>query len=149
MKNIEVLLKEKGYKFTRQRQIIWNVLLGNPGKLLSPKEICEIVRQKDNTLGIATVYRTLQIMDELGVIKSFDKKDEFNKYKLVIEEEGCIHPYLICTQCGKIIDIAGNLFISDPIIKIHNEYQFEVEDIRVKCYGVCDECVHKSLEKPV
>ena len=144
MKNFEALLKEKGYKLTGQRQIIWNVMLESLGEHLSPKEIWEIARQKDNTLGMATVYRALQIMDELGIITSFDKKDEFSKYELVDREERRIHPHLICVRCGKIIGVAENLFIGDPIIKIHNEYKFEIEDIRVKCYGICDECVHKA-----
>lgn len=137
------MLKDKGYKLTEQRQVIWNVMIDNLGEHLSSKEIWEIARQKDDTIGIATVYRTLQIMDEIGVISSFDKKDE-NKYELLNEDEAHVHPHLICMHCGKIIGIADNLFIGDPAAKIYNEYKFEIEDIHIKCYGVCNECAAKD-----
>ena len=150
MNKFEMRLKDKGYKLTEQRQIIWDVMIDNLGEHLSSKEIWEIARLKDDTIGISTVYRTLQIMDELGVIASFDKKDEYNKYELVDEEdENPMHPHLICMHCGKIIGVSDDLFISDPIIKIYNEYKFEIEDIRIKCYGICNECSSKLLEKSV
>lgn len=146
MKNFEVLLKEKGYKLTEQRQIIWNIMMESLGRHLSTKDIWEIARKKDHTLGIATVYRTLQIMDELGMVTSFDKRDELNKYELNTEGKSSVHPHLICIRCEKIIDVEENLLISEPIVKIHNKYNFELKDIRVKCYGICEECEGKSIK---
>ena len=146
MNNFEALLKEKGYKLTEQRQIIWRVMAENIGEHLSAKEIREIAREKDDTIGMATVYRAVQIMDDLGIITSIGKKDAFNKYELITGEESCMHPHLICLHCGKIIGVAENLLISDPEVKILNEYNFEIEDIRVKCYGLCEECARKQCK---
>jgi len=140
MKKFEVLLREKGYNLTKQRQIIWSVMVENLGKHLSINEIWEIAKGKDDTIGITTVYRTLKIMNELGIATSFDKKDEFNKYELNTDEKSYIHPHLICMRCGKIIDVAENLLIKGSIAKIHNEYNFEIENIRIKYYGICKEC---------
>lgn len=148
MKKFEVLLKENGYKMTGQRQIIWNILLESQDGYLSPKEIWEIARQKDKALGISTVYRSLQIMDELGIIRCLDKKDEISKYELASGED-TIHPHLICMYCGKIIGVAENLFVSDSNAIIHDKYNFEVRDIQVKYYGICSECTRKSCEKQV
>jgi Fur family ferric uptake transcriptional regulator len=147
VKNIAVLLKEKGYRFTEQRQLVWNVMLENRGKHLSPKEIWENAHQKDPTLGIATVYRTIQILDELGVITGSVKKDEFNKYELSAEDEGCIRLHMICAHCGKMFHVAENLFARDPIQEIHSKYKFKIQEIRVKCYGVCDECAPRPISR--
>lgn len=145
MTDFEVSLREKGYKLTGQRQIIWRVMREHSGEHLSIKEIWQIAKEKDDSIGTATVYRTVQLMDELGIVSSFDKKDQLNKYELVSSEEDSMHPHLICRQCGKIIGIAENLLIRDPQAAILNEYNFKIEDIRVKCYGLCQKCAQESI----
>lgn len=146
MEDFEMLLKEKGYRLTEQRQIILNVMLESMGEHLSIKEIWEIARKKDSTLGISTVYRTLKIMAEIGIVTDFDKKDEINKYELNTDEKNFIHPHLICMRCGKIIGIQENLLIGNPKVKIYNKYNFKIEDIRVKCYGFCEKCAEESVK---
>lgn len=146
MINFENLMKEKGYKLTRPRQIIWRVLTENTGEHLSTREIWEIAKKEDDTIGIATVYRTIQVLDELGAIESLDKKNEFNKYEIISSAEGCIYPHLICLNCGRVIGVPEDLVISDLVLKIRNNYNFEIEDIRIKCYGFCQDCIacHQS-----
>jgi Fur family ferric uptake transcriptional regulator len=145
MTDFEGSLREKGYRLTGQRQIIWHVLLENTGAHLSPKEIWEMAREKDETLAMATVYRTIQLMDGMGVVASFDREDQPNKYEL-ITGEGSAHPHLICQQCGKIIGITEDLLKNNLTERIHDKYDFRIEDIRVKCYGLCAECARKTAK---
>ena len=60
-------LKEAGYKLTPQRIAIINVIADNKGKHLSTEEIYDIVKIKNPEMGLATVYRTLQLLDELEI----------------------------------------------------------------------------------
>lgn len=53
---------------------------------------------------LATVYRNLEILKELGIVREFDFKDGRARYEFVAEKEGVEHYHLICRICGKIID---------------------------------------------
>lgn len=59
--DLKIKLKENGYKLTTQRRVILDVILENQGKHLSPEEIYDSVRDKYPEIGLATIYRTLQL----------------------------------------------------------------------------------------
>ena len=60
-KDFGKILKEKGYKFTNQRQVVFDVVMENEGKHLNSQEIYELVRERNPEIGVATVYRTLAL----------------------------------------------------------------------------------------
>ncbi|KUK08004.1 MAG: Fe2+/Zn2+ uptake regulation protein, partial [Caldanaerobacter subterraneus] len=61
-------LKEKGFKLTTQRRVILDVIMENKDKHLSSEEIYDLVKRKYPEIGLATVYRTLQLFEELGLV---------------------------------------------------------------------------------
>lgn len=64
------ILKDKGFRITKQRKIIIETILNSDGA--SCKEIYHNVASKDNTVGIATVYRMIRLLEDVGVIKHVD-----------------------------------------------------------------------------
>ena len=64
------LLKDKGFRITKQRKLIIEIILNNDGA--SCKEIYHKVVSKDNTVGAATVYRMIRLLEDVGILKHVD-----------------------------------------------------------------------------
>lgn len=135
-------LKEKGYKLTPQRRAIVDIIISNEGKHLTTEELYDLVKVNCPEIGLATVYRTVQLLEEMGVICRFELDDGCNRYELVHEEENHRHHHLICTNCGKVIEVEADLL---EILEqdIQTKYDFKVKNHSVKFYGLCSECSRK------
>ncbi len=72
MSNEQIIeaLREKGMRITKQRKIVANVIADNDGA--SCKDICCLVRRSDDTIGTATVYRMIKILEDIGIIERID-----------------------------------------------------------------------------
>ena len=132
-------LKEKGYKLTPQRRATLNVIFENQGEHLSTEEIYDKVKEKCPEIGLATVYRTLQLFNELEIISKVDFDDGCGRYELSTDTEDHHHHHLICLQCGNVIEVDLDLLdtLEDEIQK---SYNFKINDHRVKFFGFCSKC---------
>jgi len=137
------LLKEKGLKVTSQRQAVLNVLLENEGKHLSPEEIYNTVKVKNPEIGLATVYRTLILLDSMEIVYKIDLDDNCARYELNRKKEDHRHHHLICTICGKVQEVEEDLLDSLEL-EIKKKKNFTVHNHRVKFYGICGECAKKD-----
>lgn len=133
-------LKETGFKITPQRRAIVDILLKNKSEHLSSEEIYDLVRVDCPEIGLATVYRTMQLLDEIGVTSKLNLDDGCIRYELSLDREDCHnHHHLICKSCGKIMEVHEDLL--DNIEKeIQELYKFKILDHDVKFYGLCDAC---------
>ena len=132
-------LKTKGYKLTPQRRAILQVVLDHKGKHLSTEEIYDIVKADCPEIGLATVYRTVMLFDELGVLSKLNLDDGCIRYEINEHEEDHQHHHLICTSCGKILEVEEDL-LDGLEAKIENTYEFEITDHKLKFYGLCKDC---------
>ena len=107
---------------------------------LSSEEIYDLVRVDCPEIGLATVYRTMQLLDEIGLISKLNLDDGCIRYEISLHKEDCHnHHHLICKNCGKIMEAKEDLL--DNIEKeIQSLYKFKILDHDVKFYGLCDEC---------
>lgn len=143
--NIETLktkLINAGYKVTKQREVIFEALLENMDSHLSPEELNAIVSKKDPEIGIATVYRTLLIFEELNLVYKLDFDDKRYRYELVDEDEDHHHHHIICTNCGKVDEVKYDL-LEDVEKQIKNDYNFDIQNHDLKFYGICSDCQEK------
>ena len=76
-------LKQKGYKLTPQRRSIVDIIIENEGKHLTAEEIYDKVKRDCPEIGLATVYRTILLLEELGVISRLDLNDGCSRYEIV------------------------------------------------------------------
>ena len=141
LEELKSILKAKGLKFTYQRELILKTLYENEGHH-SPEDIFLII-QKENPnikIGIATIYRTLALLEEEGLADSLMMEKGSKKYELGLKKH---HDHFICTECGKIIE-----FYDDVIEKRQEEvaqkYGFEMRSHSMKIVGICKECQAKS-----
>lgn len=140
------LLIQNGYKLTKQREFIFEVLNENKGTHLSPEEIHLIVNKMDKDIGIATVYRTLLLFEELNIAYKLDFDDNRYRYEIADEDKEHQHHHLICNNCGKVLEVRESLL--EEIEKgLLNKYGFVVQDHELKFYGLCSECQNPEEDK--
>jgi len=132
-------LKKKGYKLTPQRRAIVNTIIENEGKHLTTEEIYDEVKKGCPEIGLATVYRTILLLEELGIIYKLDLDDGCARYELAHEGETHRHHHLVCNVCGKVLEVEDDLL---EVIenKIEETYNFKILDHSVKFYGICNDC---------
>lgn len=139
IESLKEQLKEKGYKLTTQRRIILDVILENQGKHLSPEEIYEKVRGKFPEIGLATVYRTLQLFEELNIIYKLNFNDGCSRYELNTSSGDHQHHHLICLSCGKVIEVQLDL-LETLEEEIEKSGEFKIVDHNLKFFGYCKDC---------
>ncbi|RQD70566.1 MAG: transcriptional repressor [Tindallia sp. MSAO_Bac2] len=139
VKELKVMLKEKGYKLTPQRRAVLNIIMENPGKHLTTEEIYDLVKVQCPDIGLATVYRTLQILDEMDLIMKINLDDGCSRYEYNVHQDDHEHHHLICTNCGKIMEVNEDLLDSIEA-QIEKDYDFTITDHKVKFFGLCSTC---------
>jgi Fur family ferric uptake transcriptional regulator len=132
-------LKDRGYKLTPQRRAVLDIIIENEGKHLSTEEIYDLVKSDCPEIGLATVYRTLQLLEEMNLIFKLNLDDGKNRYELAHAEEDHHHHHLICTKCGSVIEVEGDLLdILEK--KVEGKYNFKVTNHILKFFGYCSKC---------
>lgn len=140
LSDFKELLKKNSLKFTIQREVILETLY-NSDEHLTPEALHHLIQEKypDLKTGIATVYRTLSLLEDSNVVTSLSFGAQGKKYELGAKEH---HDHFICTNCGKIIE-----FVDEEIEKrqhsIAQTLNFKMEDHSMQIYGVCSECQEK------
>ena len=140
------LLKSKGLKITKQRLLVLEALSSCPGSYLTAEEIYKKIKTDHPEIGLATVYRTIQLLSELHLIDRINLDDGFVRYEigsLKGNSDKCHHHHLICRSCGKII-IFRDEFSKELEMRVAEATGFRVVDHEVKLYGYCKECGGKT-----
>ncbi|MBS7239725.1 MAG: transcriptional repressor [Acetatifactor sp.] len=139
------ILKENGLKVTRQRLVVLEAISSCPEEHLSADEIFALVKVDCPEIGLATVYRTIQLLSELHLIDRINFDDGYVRYEMgsaFDREQKHHHHHLICSNCGKVISFQDDL-LEELEEKIARTTGFEVVDHEVKLYGHCKDCRRK------
>lgn len=137
--NLKSGLKKEGYKLTYQREAILQAILKNRDEHLSSEEIYNIVSKDYPEIGIATVYRAMQLFEKLHIVYKLNFDDGFSRYELNLGTEDHHHHHLICLKCNKVIEVKLDLL--DSLEKeIEKDGKFSIIDHNVKFYGYCSDC---------
>jgi Fur family ferric uptake transcriptional regulator len=139
----ENIIKEKGFKLTNQRKMILEVLYKNSSKHMTVEEIYNTVKKKCPEIGLATVYRTIQLLSELKLIGKLNLDDGFTRYEIGELTKRHYHHHLICEKCGKVIEVKDDLLESTEQL-VYRNHGFKVTNHIVKFYGICDDCDKES-----
>lgn len=131
-------LSEKDYKLTPQRKIIVKSLLENANGHLSAEDLYGIVKRKHPEIGLATVYRSLELLADLGVLQKMDFGDGRSRYEFN-DDEVHHHHHLICLSCGEVQEFEDDL-LETLETAISRKSQFRITDHQLKFYGYCRKC---------
>lgn len=132
-------LHAKGYKLTPQREATLTVLLEREEDHLSAEEIFLLVKEKAPEIGLATVYRTLDLLTELEVVDKISFGDGVSRYDLRKEGIDHFHHHLVCMECGSVEEIIEDLLVDVEEI-VEDKWQFHVKNHRLTFHGICKNC---------
>lgn len=137
-KELTSTLKEQGYRLTPQRCAVLEVLTSS-GKYLTPAEIHGHMKLEDNGIGLATVYRTIDILVALGLVRQIHGKGGVGYVSTRRLEH---HHYLICSSCSAIVDFT-ECELEDLEQRLSLETGFDIEEHFLEVWGLCHECQSK------
>ncbi|GAF39115.1 hypothetical protein FC83_GL002438 [Agrilactobacillus composti DSM 18527 = JCM 14202] len=141
---IQKQLKKSGFKMTPQRAALVDVLVRHQDQHLTAEKIFMLTKEVSRDIGLATVYRTLEILMNIQVLKkNAINTDGIVRYEL-IHSRGI---QLICKNCGRVIDVDQN-FMQRLTSMIAAEYHFQSNhDFNAtNIEGLCSECAEKMQD---
>lgn len=125
---------------TPQRQIVLQIFLDHPGEHLSAEDVHGLLRDSRAEIGLATVYRSLELLSTLGILQKMEFGDGCSRYEVnTSDPKAHHHHHLICTKCNKVIEFEEDL-LDDLEQDICNKSGFKILDHQVKFFGICKEC---------
>jgi len=137
LEKFKTLLKTNALKFTKQRELILKFLYDNDDHY-TPEDIYMLLKKEnpDINIGIATVYRTLTLLEDSEIASSISFGAQGKKYELGLKKH---HDHLICTSCGDIIEFFDET-IEEQQEKIAAKFNFKMTDHTMKIVGLCEKC---------
>lgn len=136
-------LKEKGCKLTLQRRSVLDVLIDHCNEHLSTEEIYGKVKEKYPEIGLATVYRTIQLFEEMGIVDRLNLDDGCSRFELASEDCVHHHHHLVCEVCNSVFEVENDL-LEEIEKEVEQKYKFKIHDHNLMFYGVCEECAKKQ-----
>ena len=137
---LKAFLKEKGFKSTRQRDIIATEFL-KIGEHITVEDLYRKINRKHREIGFTTVYRTLKLLAKSGLATERVFADNLTRYESLAA--GDHHDHLICLRCGAITEFE-NIKMERLQGRIADEFGFDTVIHRMELYGYCRKC--KSRE---
>lgn len=139
LREIRERLKSMNYRLTPQREAVVKVLLDNTDDHLKAEDIYAKTKVIASDIGLATVYRTLELLEKLDIIYRFEYGDGQSRYELGRKSEKHYHHHLICLKCGEISEFNDDL-LEKLEEKIAVEKNFKITDHSLKFFGICSKC---------
>ena len=139
-------LKKKGYKLTPQRRAIVDTIVDSEGKHLTAEEIYDEVKKDCPEIGLATVYRTVALLEEVNLLSRLELSDGCSRYEIIHQDEEHRHHHLICNKCNKVLEVEEDL-LDELEQRVESKYKFKIQDHSVKFFGICENCMEKEKNK--
>ncbi len=142
LESFKKILKESGLKYTRQREIVLNILYHSDTHFTPESLYMEIKRKEPNlNVGIATVYRTLNLLEDSQMVTSLSFGAAGKKFELANKPH---HDHLICKNCGKIVEFENSIVERQQAL-IAKEHKFKLTGHLMQLYGICDTCAQSKV----
>ena len=133
--NILSKLSEQGYRLTPQRMLVL-AAIENSEHHISAEEIYAQVVDKYPHVNISTVYRTLELLNRLGLVTETDLGGGRVRYH---PDDKGHHHHLVCQECGKVIDLDESVLSSLKDV-LFREYKFSADLRHLAIFGHCADC---------
>ncbi len=135
-RRIVAILRQHGYKLTPQRRAVMRTIASSRGHL-TPTAIYEKVHQKYPNIGLVTIYRTLDILDQLGLICEVYAAGACRSY--LVRRPSEHHHHLICSECGTVVDFT-DCNLTELEQRLSQETGFEIKIHLLELLGRCKNC---------
>jgi Fur family ferric uptake transcriptional regulator len=127
-------LRSRGYRLTPQRQLVLQAVtdLGHA----TPEAISESVREVATGLSLSTVYRTLDLLEELGLVTHAHLGHGAPTYHVATDSD---HVHLVCRACGAVTEVAPDV-VAGVVERLAAERGFQVDVGHFAIFGQCAAC---------
>jgi Fur family ferric uptake transcriptional regulator len=131
-------LRNSGKRLTPQREMILRAVdaLGHA----TPDEVLAEVRKQSSAINISTVYRTLEVLEELGLVKHAHLSDRAPTYHSVGGHE---HFHLVCRNCHRVISV-DPVVLGSVLERLRADHGFTADIGHLTVFGRCDQCEETS-----
>ena len=132
-------LKKNGMLYSKQREQILDIFLKTE-QHLTINDLYDLVKKKHPKIGLATIYRTMEVINNAGLARKVDFGDGVKCYEHKYKHQH--HDHLVCLKCGRIIEV-----ISPEIEKLQKKlakkHKFSAVRHRMEIFGICRTCERK------
>ncbi len=137
------VLRDRGRRLTVQRAAIWDVLTSEPELHLAAETVAERVRERLPQVNPSTVYRTLDVLVEEGLVSRTDLGADRAYFEPTHEHR---HHHLVCEHCGAVAHVHDEVF-ADLEARLHGYSGFRLGDRELTLFGACASCAASMLEQ--
>ncbi len=137
IEKFKILIRKLGLKNSTQRDSVLKVLFNCPSHISAEQILLKVREEYKYKMGIATVYRILNLLEDMQIINSMSVNGNDAKvYELSLVLH---HDHIVCVECGVIVE-----FVNDTIEKLQNDvaksHDFKLQTHSMMLYGICKEC---------
>lgn len=126
----------QGRRLTRQRQLVLEILEQSQ-EHLDAESVYRLARERDKRIGIATVYRTLALLKELGLVDEHQFGKGYSHFEAIQDDEP--HFHFTCINCGKVIEFQSPQIMA-LVYQSCESGDLRVVDVSLHCSGYCSQC---------
>jgi Fur family transcriptional regulator, peroxide stress response regulator len=144
--------RRSGLSVTRQRLAIFEALAASR-EHPSAEDIHRAVRRRVPHLSLATVYKNLEALREIGAVSDVNALHEHGRYEAALPGTGAgtPHHHLVCVRCSKVVDLHDTALDG---LRVADARGFEVRALKVQVEGICPQCAargkrHGSVNRTV
>jgi Fe2+ or Zn2+ uptake regulation protein len=131
----EVSLRASGRRVTSQRMLVLEALQALPGHQ-TVEAIHAWVNEREPTIALSTIYRTLEALSSVGLVATFDDRAGSTRYEWIPDDE---HHHLVCTECGRRTEVELDA-VADVEQEVERRYGFVAEIRHLAIVGACVAC---------
>lgn len=132
----------KGWPVTSQRELLLTIIK-KAGGHISAKELYRRASRKNESISLATVYRTLQLFKKLGLVEERRLGQVYCHYEA---KDSADHQHLVCKSCGKVIEFESPL-LTKLASELKREHDFSLTKVELYLEGYCQECTEGAGER--
>jgi Fur family ferric uptake transcriptional regulator len=143
---VAAVLRQAGQRVTRPRVAVLSCLLRVGDRHVSAEEVFELVSAVETTAHRATVYRTLESLTRLGVLRHVHLDRGLTAYHTVTapgRTPDDRHLHAQCSQCGRVVDLPAAV-LGDTARRVHAASGFLLDASHVALSGLCDQCANPT-----
>ncbi len=141
IEELKAIFRKKGLKFTTQRLTIFKLIISRKDHP-STEEIYKSLKREYPTISLGTIYKTLHLFKELGLIQELN----FSEGKIRYDPNTKLHINMICSKCGKISDYE-NEKVKVLWKTILSDLSFKPKGQRIDIYYDCESCKNFETKK--
>ncbi|WP_449242247.1 Fur family transcriptional regulator [Desulfovibrio sp.] len=137
--NLADVLRGRGYRLTPQRLAVIRAL-GRDASHPSAEEVHRRLLPDNPTLSLATVYKTIALLKQEGLLLEIDFGAADNRYDILRPYP---HPHAVCTRCGAVSD-PSDADVSELVERMTRETGYSISSHRLDFFGLCPSCRRKT-----